>query len=193
MKIGSFISAAALGLCAAGAAALYFWHRRKTVQQSVPIAETPEDVFRSEWTGVLTDHARVFNGLYSSVRRVADGTAQRPDKVMHEWCQRAHYRWENEQVDVLCQQYVLPLTESADRDGLAKWGQLLMDASASAGITTETAKTIVLNENNVEAYLNVEGEELYLEDTIEVLNPAWYQKGRFLEQGRCRKVSTPEE
>ena len=76
MKSGSYLAVAALGVCAAGAAALCFWRRRKPVQ-AVQDAKTPENCFLSEWTSVLTSDARVFNGLYSGLQRAAGGTAKR--------------------------------------------------------------------------------------------------------------------
>lgn len=192
MKTGIYIAVAAVGLCAAGAVALYFWHRKKN---AVPVrkVETVEDRFIAEWTTVLTEGARVFNGLFSGLQRVVDGVAKKPEKVLREWCQRTHYKWENAQVDILCQQYIVPLIESADREALTNWASLLLDAAAAAGITKEKAATLVLTESNVADYVEWDGNDLYPEDEIEIITPAWHQNGKLLEQGQCRKCSNEDE
>lgn len=192
MKTNIYLSAAAIGLCAAGAAALYFLHRKKTVQPA-QTTETLEDHFLTEWAGILTEDARVFNGLYSGLQRVAGNTAKKPEKVLREWCQRTHYKWENESVDVLCREQILPSIESADADGLTKWARLLLDAAAAAGVTAETAEKIVLNESNADDYVEWDGNELYPGDEIEVITPAWNQNGKLLEQGQCRRINAAAE
>lgn len=192
MKIGLYIAAAAIGLCAAGAVALYCWRRRVSVE-SIPKAETAEDRFLSAWTTVLTSEARVFNGLYSGLLRVVGGTAKKPEKVLREWCQRTHYRWENEPVDVLCREQILPLIGTTDAQGLHKWACLLLDAVAAAGITREEAATLVLTEGNAADYVEWDGNDLYPEDEIEIITPAWYQNGKLLEQGQCSKGNTAAE
>lgn len=55
----------------------------------VPPPEAVEDIFRREWTSVLMENARVFNGL----KRVQSGTAKKPEKVLREWSQHTHYKW----------------------------------------------------------------------------------------------------
>ncbi len=155
--------------------------------------ETVEDIFRREWTLVLTENARVFNGLFNGLKRVQSGTAKKPEKVLREWSQRTHYRWENEPVDTLCQEQIVPLIEAQDREDLTKWACLLLDAAAAAGIRNEEAETLTLTEENADAYVEWDGNDLYPEDEIEVITPAWYQNGRVLEQGQCRKRNTEEE
>ena len=187
MKTGIYIAVAAVGLCATGAVVLFFRHRKKN---AVPVrtAETVEDRFLAEWTTVLTENARMFNGLFSGLQRVVDGVAKRPEKVLREWCQRTHYKWENEQADLLCQQHIVPLFESADRTALTKWASLLLDAAAAAGITKEDTATLVLTESNVADYVEWDGNDLYPEDEVEIITPAWHQNGKLLEQGQCRKL-----
>lgn len=192
MKAGIYIAVAAVGLCAAGAVALYCRHRRKTAKP-IPQKESIEDRFLSEWTAVLTDDSRVFNGLFSGLQRVVGGTAKKPEKILREWCQRTHYKWENQQVDTLCQQHIVPLIENADREALTKWAGLLLDAAAAAGITKETTETLVLTEENDNAYVEWDGNDLYPEDEIEIITPAWYQNGKLLEQGQCRKLNAEAE
>lgn len=186
------------GLAALGAVAAVCWRLRRQsadAEESAPDVqcETAEDQFLREWTNILTDNARVFNGLFSGLHRVQIGCAKKPEKVLREWCQRTHYRWQNEQVDILCQQHIASLIESADRDALIKWANLLLEAAAAAGITREEEGSVVLTEHNSEAYIEWDGCELYPEDEVEVITPAWYQNGKILEQGQCRKATKAEE
>ena len=165
--------------------------RRKT-DNIIPEPENTESIFQREWTIVLTENASTFNGLYSGLMRVRNGNAKRPEKVLREWCQRTHYKFEDQPVDILCQENIQPLIEAADRDGLTKWANLLLDAAAAAGITKEETSSLVLTEINADAYVEWDGNDLYPEDEIEVITPAWYQNGKILEQGQCRKVNTEE-
>lgn len=192
MKAGIYIAVAAVGLCAAGAVALYCRHRRKTAKPIIK-EETTEDRFVSEWTAVLTKDARVFNGLFNGLQRVVTGVAKKPEKVLREWCQRTHYKWENQQVDTLCQQHIVPLIENADRDALTKWGALLLAAASAAAITMEAAQKLVLTQENVDSYVEWDANDLYPEDEIEIITPAWYQNGKLLEQGQCRKLNADTE
>lgn len=186
-------------LCAGAAAALYRKLRNKqpasdTVPEVVtPELETPEEVFRREWASTLEENARVFNGLYNGLWRVHSGSAKKPEKVLREWSQRTHYKWENEQADILCQQNIVPLIEAEDREGLTKWADLLLEAAAAAEILREEAQTLVLTEENADAYVEWDGKELYPEDEIEIITSAWYQNGKLLEQGQCKKTNEEEE
>lgn len=185
------------GLAALGAAAAVCWRLRR---QSVDAVEAPSDVqckttedqFLQEWTSILTDHARVFNGLFGGLHRVQNGLAKKPEKVLREWCQRTHYKWENQPVDHLCREQILPLIEAGDPEQLRKWTYLLLDAAEAAWITKDEAVSLVLTEDNAEAYIEWDGNELYPGAEVEILSPAWYQNGKVLEQGQCRKVADEE-
>lgn len=155
--------------------------------------EADEGTFNQEWTAVLTENARIFNGLYNGLLRVQSGNAKKPEKVLREWCQRTHYKWEHQPVDTLCQEQLVPLIEAEDRESLTRWANLLLEAAAAAGITKEEASTLTLTEDNADAYVEWDGNDLYPEDEIEVIAPAWYQNGKVLEQGQCKKVNAGEE
>ena len=188
MKTEIYIVAAAVVLCVGGAVAVYGWHRRKKAKAHLE-EETVEGRFIAEWTEVLNNEARLFNGLYDGIYRVANGKAKRPEKILREWCQRTHYKRDNEAVDILCQEQLVPLIEAADGQGLTKWAALLLDASSAAGITKESAEKLILTDRNVADYVEWDGNDLYSEDEIKIITPAWYQNGKLLEQGQCRKVS----
>lgn len=163
--------------------------RRKKSDKIIPEQESAESIFQREWTVVLTENARTFNGLYSGLMRVQSGNAKRPEKVLREWSQRTHYKFEGQPVDMLCQENIQPLIAAPDRDGLTKWANLLLEAAAAAGIIKEESSSLVLTETNADAYVEWDGNDLYPEDEIEVIAPAWYQNGKVLEQGQCRKVN----
>lgn len=158
-------------------------------EELVPQQKTTEEIFVREWTPILAEHARVFNGLFNGLRRVKTGSAKKPEKVLREWCQRTHYKWENEPVDMLCQEHIASLITDGDRENLTKWACLLMDAAVAAGVTMEEGEILILTEENADAYVEWDGNELYPEDEIEIITPAWYQNGKVLEQGQCRKYA----
>lgn len=162
---------------------------RKKCNEIPQEQEIIESIFRSKWENLLTENAATFNGLFSGLARVQSGNAKRPEKVLREWCQRTHYKFEDQPVDLLCREHIIPLIEAADKDGLMKWAILLLDAAAAAGITKEAENTLVLTEANADAYVEWDGDDLYAEDQIEVILPAWYQNGKLLEQGQCRKIN----
>ncbi len=71
-----------VGVCTGTARTLYrklcerisrFLKRKEPVSQP----ETVEDIFLREWTSVLTENARVFNGLFNGLKRVQSGTAKK--------------------------------------------------------------------------------------------------------------------
>lgn len=173
-------------------------HRKQPVADTTAEAgmqepEPLEAIFLREWTVALTENARTFNGLYNGLSRVQSGIAKKPEKILREWYQRTHYKFENQPVDVLCQEKIQPLIEATDRDGLHKWANLLLEAAVAAGITREEAQTLVLTETNADAYVEWDGNDLYPEDEIKVVTPAWYQNGKLLEQGQCKKRNEEEE
>lgn len=187
MKAKIYLVIAAVGLGAAGVAALYRWQKRKTARPAAQ-EETAPDSFCMEWAAVLREDARVFNGLYNGLLRVQNGTAKKPEKVLREWCQRTHCRWEDQMVDNLCREHILPLIEVEDREALLPWANRLLDAAAAAGITRESAATLLLTENNAADYVDWDGYDLYPGDEVEILSAAWYQDGKLLEQGQCKKT-----
>lgn len=195
MKKAKKMILAGVGLCAAAAAAVYWKLRRQSRKATsaeetvLPKPETSEEVFLREWTALLTVDARIFNGLYNGLWRVHSGGAHKPEKVLREWCQRTHYRFEDQIPDRLCREQILPLIEGEDREGLIKWARLLLDAAAAADIIREETTTLVLTESTACAYVEWDGNDLYPGDEIEILTPAWYQNGKLLEQGQCKVIS----
>ena len=144
-----------------------------------------EKLFLREWTQVLSENASTFTGLFASLQRVADGEAKKPEKVIKEWCTRTRYKWENQRVDQLCRKLMMPSAEKEDREALKKRAALLLRAAQQAGIIKETETAFCLDERRVNAYIEWNGEDLYLDDAVEIMHPAWYQNGKIIEQGHC--------
>lgn len=143
--------------------------------------DSREDLFVDEWTSALKENAKVFNGLYGGLQRVVDGKAKKPESVIAEWWTRTRYEWENQPLTEISRECL----ENASGENLAKWASLLLKAAAGAGITKEQSETIVLNEISSAAYVEWDGKEIFIGDTVKVMNPAWYQNGRVIEQGHC--------
>lgn len=141
--------------------------------------------FLHEWTNVLFENATVFNGLFASLQQVVDGEAKKPEKTLKEWSLRTKYKWENQRVDQLCRKLIMPAVETVQTEKIHMYAALLLQAATQAGITKETEKTFRLDEKRANAYIEWNGEEVYLDDEIEVIHPAWYQNGRLVEQGHC--------
>lgn len=184
MKIKKIMTLAGMG--AALAAGIHHWCRSKKIKAGTP--KTARNPFEDVWTGVFRENAAVYNGLFSGLLRVYSDSAKKPEKVLREWCQRTHYRWENREADLLCRQHILPAVESADREALKQWAELLLRAAAAAGITREPAQTLVLTPDNMDDYVEWNGAEPEPGDTVRVIAPAWYQSGTLLEQGQCEKT-----
>ena len=197
--IGAGVTAAA-AVCGA---LLYMRNKRKTQESDVPEAkapdvpeaeasaasesETPEIRFVDEWTRALKESAKTFNGLYQGLTRVAEGKTKKPEKVLREWCARTRYRWEGQLPAALCEEWIAPLLEGEMQAELGRCAALLLKACEAAGITFAKETRLKLDEQNVNDYTEWEGESLYVGDEVEVMSPAWYQNGKLLEQGSCRK------
>ncbi|MDO4650027.1 MAG: hypothetical protein Q4B26_15420 [Eubacteriales bacterium] len=147
----------------------------------------PEKTFLREWTTHLIAHAKVYNGMFTGIKRVSEGTAKKPEKIINEWCTRTRYKFEDSPVNELCQKYLHPLCEKGDAGEYQKWTRLLLAAAEKAGITYQKEVELILDDTSVMAYIDWDGEELYSGDEVEVMTPAWYQNGKVLEQGHCKK------
>lgn len=152
-------------------------------------ARTPEGRFQVQWADILQANAGLYNGLYAGLERVRDKTAKKPEKIMKEWHARTVYKWEESPIAALCGETLTSAVESADPDACAKWAELLLNAAQSAGITKETAEELELDETTIRAYVEWDGNDLYVGDRVKVLHPAWYQNGQVIEQGHCTLFS----
>lgn len=151
--------------------------------------DSREDLFVDEWTSALKENAKVFNGLYGGLQRVVDGKAKKPESVIVEWWTRTRYEWENQPLTEISRECL----ENASVDNCAKWASLLLNAATGAGITKEQSETIVLDEISSAAYVEWNGEEIFVGDTVKIMNPAWYQNRRVIEQGHCVLLKEGDE
>lgn len=138
------------------------------------------------WTKALLQNASVYTGMYAGVFRAAKGQLSKPERLLNEWYVRTKYKFEGQPVDVLCRKLLLPSIEKSNPEQMKEWATILLTAARRAGIICEDQKEIVLNDNNVMAYIEWDGNEMYVDDIVEVIYPAWYQNGRIIEQGHCR-------
>ena len=152
-----------------------------------------EKRFVKEWAAVLTTDAKVYTGMYTSMVRVAAGKSRKPEKVLREWVARTGYQWENSPVTELCKRTLSPAAESGSAEDCARWARLLLRAAKQAGITRDRKDTVLtLDDSSIRAYTEWDGQDIYPEDTVKVMLPAWYQKGRVLEQGQCTLATSDD-
>lgn len=149
-----------------------------------------EKRFVKEWAAVLTTDAKVFTGMYTSISRVAGGKSKKPEKVLREWVARTGYQWESSPITDLCKRTLSPAVESGSAKDCTRWARLMLRAAKQAGVTKDRKDTVLtLDDSSIRAYTEWDGKDIYPEDTVKVVLPAWYQKGRVLEQGQCTLVT----
>ncbi len=155
-------------------------------RQTKPSANDVEAQFLKEWTSVLAEYAEVFSGLYTGLAKVAEGGTKKQEKVLREWLMRTHYKFHRKRLEEISRSCLQPVIEGGTNDEYAKWAGLLLNAARKAEIEKDRTGYVVLDESRVNAYVEWNGGELYLGDKVEVMIPAWYQKGNILEQGSCK-------
>lgn len=148
--------------------------------------ESPDKRFIREWSIALSNHAKVFNGLFASLDKVSQGTAKNPSKVLKEWNDRSRYNLKDIPCVALMAERMKKYEQSPHPEMLKKLADLLLTAAIQAGIIKEKASSLTLNESNVNAYTDWDGEELYVDDSVEIMSPAWYQNGIIIEKGYCK-------
>ena len=155
--------------------------------------EKPKDedeAFVAFWTEVLSNYAKLYSGLYASLTAVREDTAKKKRRVFREWYKRTIYNVDDEAIKAECEKMIKPLSES-DQGEHSHCAALLLTAAERAGITRDTAHELTLDNKTALAYVSWNGEEIYVDDKIEVISGAWYKDGRVLEQGygKLTKVS----
>ena len=148
--------------------------------------------FHRQWKEALSTEAKVFTGLYTGLRRVAEGTAKKPGKILKEWCTRTEYKFGESKVDEICKKRILPLTQDGSAEACAKTAARLLLAAEAAGIRPQEAGSLVLTDELAGAYISLDDEELFGGDEIVVVTPAWFQNGMLIEQGYCNKKQETE-
>lgn len=140
--------------------------------------------FYSEWCLVFRGNSKVYNGMFASIKRVSEGKAKNPDKVINELCSRTYYNIKKSDIEALCTITTEKLSsENKKKD---KWLKLLLNAIEDASIRCEEKDVLIINETNINDYIEWDGCEIYPDDLVEIINPAWYQDGKLIEQGLCK-------
>lgn len=147
--------------------------------------------FYKLWYSAFENNAKIYNGLYASVKRLYEGKARKPEKVVDELCSRTKYNVKEKGIEEFCDfaSEVLLLSDGKNE----KWIKLLFLAITNAGISFETEKELIINENNILDYIEWNLEELNEGDKVEIMNPAWYQNGKLIEQGYCTVIKADKE
>lgn len=151
-----------------------------------------DDAFVAFWSGVLSENAKLYSGLYSSLSKVSEGNAKKKTRVFSEWYKRTKYNISDETIKAECEKTIKPLSEGEDGEH-ERYARLLLSAAQQAGVTRDTGHKLILDEKTAPAYISWDGEYLYIDDKVEVMSGAWYQNGRLLEQGYCKLTETSEE
>lgn len=144
--------------------------------------------FHMVWKEALISDASVYNGLFGALWRVAQGEAKKPEKVISEWCVRTENHFGSSRVTMTCRKKLFPAAACANDQKCRSYAQRLLKAAKAAGIYPEAEKEIILTEKNISAYIEWDGSELFDGDRVSILNPAWYQNGKMIEQGYCNRV-----
>jgi len=163
------------------------WYKIRKIVVKLFRKNKIEDQFLSAWTQTLNGNAEIYRGLYTGLRRIADGKAKRQERVIHEWHMRTQYNISDDNLKQLSTDILLPLSEHGSDEEFQKWTGLLLKAAEAAGIRQEAVGKVTLDEGNESAYAEWNGEPIYLGDTVEVTVGAWYQDGKIMEQGYCNK------
>lgn len=139
--------------------------------------------FYSGWYLAFKENAKIYNGMFTPLKRVLEGKSKNPEKVIKELCSRTLYNAENSDTQKLCKITAEKLSsQNKKRD---KWLSLLMKAVKDASVRCEEKDRIIIDETNINDYIEWDSNELNEGDIVEIMNPAWYQNGKTIEQGHC--------
>lgn len=169
----------------------YLFRHVRLIRQRVGLFEgktlflTLRKRFVTEWSALLATDAQTFSGLFAPLVLVRERKSQKPWKTLEEWYNRTRYKWECDEITIMSEKALKPVIERANAAECAIWADLLLAAAEKAGIYREKTDTLKLDETNVAAYAEWNGEELYVDDVVKIMHPAWYQNGTVLEGGHC--------
>lgn len=176
----------ALGIILLSSACLCVF-RKAGLKKSNKPQKKLEDEFVDRFTEILTENAKVYTGMYTSVWKAVTGKKGKADKIVKEWNTRTRYQWENDPIIGCSDELLKKLSETSGEDGNWEYLALVFEAIKRAGISADAEQNFVLDEANVQAYHEWEERELYIGDQVQVISPAWYQKCEMIEMGYCSK------
>ena len=139
--------------------------------------------FSAECRKVLKSNAKSYNGLFTGVYKIAMGNTKRAENVINEWYNRSKNCFPDSSVVTLIKKIL-----SCDSEGRIAIAKAIMLAAKKADITKENDQELVLNEKNLSAYSEWNGNDLYEGSKVKIISPAWYQNGEIVEQGHCEII-----
>lgn len=151
-----------------------------------------DETFVAFWNSVFLDHAKLYSGLYSSLSKVSEGSAKKKRRVFSEWYKRTIYNIDDEMIKAECEKTIKSLSESEEGEH-EHYADLLLSAAKQAGIIRDTNHEITLDEKTAPAYISWDGEDLYIDDKVEIIASAWYKDGIVLEQGYAKLTEASED
>lgn len=145
--------------------------------------------FNKLWEQTFRENPNMFSGLYNSILKISEGTYKNPDKAFHELWQRAHLKWEGASIDIISKQVFDKIAAKKSDKAYKKTACRLLNALKKAGFTHDKPnQTIKLTGSNILAYTDWDGDEIYEDDIVSVMMPAWYCDGKVAEQGICTQT-----
>ena len=158
-----------------------------SIKKDIP-KKNIENIFLENYSNILENDAVLYTGMYQSVWKAVSGKKCNTDKIVKEWDARTRYKWGNSEIIASSEQMHEKLVEEDEKTANENYLAILFAAIKKAGIYVETEQNLIITEENVRAYKEWDDEELYVNDKVEIICPAWYQKGRVIEQGYCRRI-----
>lgn len=135
-------------------------------------------------TELFSKEAKKFNGLYNGIERICNGQNKNNFKALDEFYQRVSYLSGYEEL-IKLMGALLP-TSSQSEKNLRKLSKIIINAAIASGISHKQAdEVITLTRENVLHYQDWNGGEIYEDDKVKIISPAWYQEGKLLEHGFC--------
>lgn len=139
--------------------------------------------FSVECRKVLKSNAKSYNGLFTGVYKITTGNIKRAENVINEWYNRSKNCFPDSSMVTLIEKIL-----SCDSEGRIAIANAIMFAAKKVNITKENDEELALNEKNVSAYSEWNGNDLYEGSKVKIISPAWYQNGEIIEQGYCEII-----
>ena len=137
---------------------------------------------------VFARQPEIYSGLYHGIEQAAAGKAKKPEKTLREFYQRTGYNVK----DPTLHAALSPAFEREQAPSprlVKKLARVLLRRARRAGLVSDKdGEQITLTDQTLPAYSEWNGDELYAQDTAEIIKGAWYQNGKVIETGFCRVI-----
>ena len=137
-------------------------------------------------SAMFLDDAEKLKGLYNGIERIAVGNGKKNFKPLFELYQRIQYMPKYSEITEMTK----PVFEAKERDPriLLAFGRIVFTAVGRAGINHDPSNAIItLDHKSVKNYSDWNGDQIYPDDTVKIISPAWFQNGCLIEEGFCIK------